>query len=242
MCNAKENIFDKKNPYVYTFMVISWSWRLHFTHQRKSITQKNLPTISCLRVWLSSCMTIHSMLIYTIPASCKKVFYWNGREPRGLLGSWFEVEGCTVNAEPLACGIWAIFKYMTKVGITMFADDLGPSTAQWVVRATQNVGMALVSLPCSMCLVKRWPSSSRVILGFRAEERGVTAHTVVHSNLIMAQVDPTKGLLCALLPGNHILLWSQLLFPVSGYARLIITRQWPQSRSCTDWTTHSRTA
>ena len=37
----------------------------------------------------------------------------------GALFSGFEGEGRAVDAEPLACGVRAVFKHMTKVGITL---------------------------------------------------------------------------------------------------------------------------
>lgn len=46
----------------------------------------------------------------------------------------------------------------------IFTKDLCPSTTQAVVRATNNGGMALISLPCPMSLFECWPAGPWVIL------------------------------------------------------------------------------
>ena len=95
--------------------------------------------------------------------------------------AWFELECHTVDAKPLTSRPRSIRKHMAKVSFALFADDLCASWSQRGVHMSQDPCVTLIRARCPVGLRKRRPSSARAILFLRAEERAVTANTVIHS-------------------------------------------------------------
>src|SRR5690606_23222456 len=79
-------------------------------------------------------------------------------------------------------------------------------------------------------LVVRRPAAARVVLGARAEQRGVAADAAVEAIAFVVPVDPREGGLGAPLSGDPELLLGQLLAPL-GIA-LVDLRHDAQSTAC----------
>lgn len=83
-----------------------------------------------------------------------------------VVSSGFKRQSDAVDAESLARWLRSVVKHVSQMCVTIFTKNLCPCTAQTVVRATNNGGVAFILPPCPMSLFKRWPASPRVVLGF----------------------------------------------------------------------------